>query len=41
VTSSPATARGRHPATLLFSGKVLDAGGFESAGQLTSAELFD
>jgi hypothetical protein len=41
-TGSLATARTRHTATLLNSGKVLVAGGADSTGtSLSSAELYD
>src|SRR5262249_42574182 len=39
-TGSLATARNNHTATLLPSGKVLVAGGFEN-GSLASAEVYD
>ena len=39
--ASMATARYLHTATLLPSGKVLAAGGFNSSGTLASAELYD
>src|SRR5258705_3647625 len=40
-TGSLNTARDNHTATLLPNGKVLVAGGFNSGGTLTSAELYD
>ncbi|MGB8378128.1 MAG: kelch repeat-containing protein [Rhodanobacteraceae bacterium] len=40
-TGSMITARESHTATLLFSGKVLVAGGYGDSGVLDSAELFD
>ena len=40
-TSSMATARKYHSATLLPDGKVLVAGGYGSSGILASAELYD
>ncbi len=41
ATGSLGTARDRHTATLLPSGKVLVAGGDNGAGVLSSAELYD
>ena len=41
TTGSLATARSRHTATLLPTGKVLVAGGEGTSGPLTSAELYD
>ncbi len=40
-TGSLVTARYRHTATLLPSGKVLVAGGYNGSGNLSSAELYD
>src|SRR5258705_255831 len=40
-TGSLSTAREFHTATLLPSGKVLVAGGFNCSGSLSSAELYD
>ena len=41
ITGSMSTARIKHTATLLANGQVLAAGGVNSTGFLTSAELYD